>query len=61
MHFVELHVMLTTTFTGRVLKIYFNGGKAAKCANTEGSEVVDQMYDLKSINNPLEFQVNNLG
>ena len=52
--------MLTTASTGLILKTYFNGGKEAKYANTEGSEVVDQMYDLKSINNSLEFQVNRL-
>jgi hypothetical protein len=52
--------MLTTTFTELVLKTYFNGGKEAKYANTEGSEVVDKMYDLKSINNSLEFQANSL-
>jgi hypothetical protein len=52
--------MLTITFTGLILKTYFNGGKEAKYANTEGSEVADQMYDLKSLNNSLEFQVNSL-
>jgi len=52
--------MLTTTFTGLVLQTYFNGGKEAQYANTEGSEVADQMYDLKSINKSLEFQVNSL-
>jgi hypothetical protein len=39
--------MLTTTFTGLVLNTYFNGGKEAKYANKEGSEVVDQMSGLK--------------
>ena len=53
--------MLTTTFTGLVLNTYFNGGKEAKYANTEGTEVVDKMYDSKSINNSLDFQANSLG
>jgi hypothetical protein len=58
--YVNCYVMLTTTFTGLVLQAYCNGGKEVKYANTEGSEVVDQRYDLKSINNSLEFQVNSL-
>jgi hypothetical protein len=49
---------MLTTFTGLVLQTYCNGGKEAKYVNTEGSEVADQRYDLKSINNSLESQVN---
>jgi hypothetical protein len=53
--------MLRAAFSALEVETYFIGGKEMNCVNTEGSEVVNQMFMAREpINNSFEFYVNSL-